>query len=161
MLSKLYSVLVCLSCLLIPSSAALLRAETFRNPYRVPTPTDPSSIAAGDLNGDGIADLVWIDVHNSPGTVKVLLSQPGGGYLPGPNVPSTSSTAYPVLCVMTDVNRDARLDLVCSGGIAFQGYIWVFLGHGDGTFDPPVTTTMPTQGEGAYVATGVVAMGDL
>jgi hypothetical protein len=112
MFSKLCSILVYTCCLLIQCSTATLRAETFRNPYRIPTPTDPSSIAAGDLNGDGIADIVWIDSYDSPGTVKAFLSQPGGGYLPGPDVVSGSSTVRPGVCVMTDVNHDSHLDLV-------------------------------------------------
>jgi hypothetical protein len=161
MFSKLCSILVYTCCLVIQCSTATLRAETFRNPYRIPTPTDPSSIAAGDLNGDGIADIVWIDSYNSPGTEKVFLSQPGGGYLPGPDVVSGSSTVRPGVCVMTDVNHDSHLDLVCSGGVTTQAYIWVFLGRGDGTFDPPVTTSMSTQGVGNYVAPAVVALGDL
>lgn len=160
MLSKLRAILVSTCCLLVLCSTPTLRAETFRNPYRIPTPTDPSSIAVGDLNGDGVADIIWIDSYNSPGTVKVLLSQTGGGYLPGPDVLSNSSTVHPGVCVLSDVNQDTKLDLVCSGAVTTQGYIWVFLGHGDGTFDPPVTTTMSTQG-GNYVVPGVVAPGDL
>jgi hypothetical protein len=84
-LSKLCSILVRTSCLLVLCSTLTVRAETFRNPYRIPTATDPSSIAAGDLNGDGNAGFIWIDSYNSPGTVKVILSQPSGGYLPGPD----------------------------------------------------------------------------
>lgn len=161
MLSKLCLILVRTSCLLVLCSTLTLEAETFRNPYRIPTPTDPTSIAAGDLNGDGNADIVWIDSINSPGMVKVFLSQPGGGYLPGPDVLSDSSTVQPGACVMTDVNHDAHLDLVCSGGVTTQNYIWVFLGHGDGTFDPPVTTLMSTQEPGRYLASIVAPMGDL
>jgi hypothetical protein len=161
MLSKLCSILVCTYCLLVLCSTSTLRAETFRNPYRISTPTDPSSIAAGDLNGDGIADIIWIDSYNSPGTVKVFLSQHGGGYLPGPDILSGSSTVRPNICVVTDVNHDAHLDLVCSGGVTTQAYVWVFLGHGDGTFEPPLTTTISTQGVGNYVAQGVIAPGDL
>ena len=161
MLSKPYSALVYTYCLLVLCSAFTLRAESFRNPYRIPTPTDPSSIATGDLNGDGNADIIWIDTYNSLGTVKVFLSQPGGGYLPGPDVLSDSSTVRPAFCVITDVNRDARQDLVCSGGITLKNYVWVFLGHGDGTFDPPVTTLMSTQEPGSYLYSTVDAMGDL
>ena len=97
-------------------------------PIRIPTPTDPSSIAAGDLNGDWIADIVWIDLYNSHGTVKVFLSQLGGGYLPGPDVVSGSSTVRPGVCVMTDVNHDSHLDLVCRAGSQrklISGCFWV------------------------------------
>lgn len=161
MLSKLCSALVYTYCLLVLCSTTLpLRAETFRNPYRIPTPTDPSSIATGDLNSDGKPDILWMDADNAPGTLKVFLAQPGGGYLPGPDVLSGSSTVRPYICVITDVNHDAHQDLVCTGGITTQGYIWVFLGHGDGTFDPPVTTVMPTLGAN-YVAPVIVALRDL
>jgi hypothetical protein len=37
----------------------------------------------------------------------------------------------------------------------------VFLGHGDGTFDPSMATTIPTQRGGNYVAPFIVALGDL
>lgn len=158
MSSKLSSTLACITCVFVLCLAPTLRAETFLNPYRIPTPTDPSTIAAGDLNGDGIADLVWIDSHNSPGTIKVFLSQPGGGYVAGPDVLSGSTTVVPLACIMDDMNGDTHLDLVCSGGASTQSFVWVFLGHGDGTFDPPVTT-MVSNGQN-NVTPEVIALGD-
>ena len=65
---------------------AALNAESFRNPYRIPTHVDPHMIAVGDLNGDGIADFVWEDTSTNPSKMAVLLSQPGGGWLPGTSI---------------------------------------------------------------------------
>ncbi len=72
-------------CLLI-LTAVTLPAETFRNPYRIPTTSDPSSVIVADFNGDGLPDIVYGENITSPQTLHILLAQPAGGYVPGPTI---------------------------------------------------------------------------
>jgi hypothetical protein len=115
-------------------------AESFRNPYRIATPVDPNIVAAGDLNGDGIADFVWEDGSTTPVTLNVMLSQPNGGWLPGASITYPLAGTRNALCQLADLNNDKQLDLICSTADQFTSYIHVFLGNGDGTFQSPVAT---------------------
>src|ERR1017187_324081 len=57
-------------------------AETFRNPTRIPASTDPATVIVGDLNGDGLQDILWGDTSTTPARLHVLLAQRAGGYAP-------------------------------------------------------------------------------
>lgn len=69
-------------------------------------------LAAGDLNGDGWADLVQISYTQNPASVLVM-SNDGRG-----NLQQTSSLTipgiFPSLPILADMNGDAKLDLVIS-----------------------------------------------
>jgi FG-GAP-like repeat len=79
-------------------------------------------ISAGDVNGDGITDLVMLDSFGSPDT-GVLLGKADGTFAPA-NVYSLGISGADLF--LRDVNNDGKLDLVTDGGVA--------LGRGDGTF---------------------------
>src|ERR1035441_2140823 len=53
-------------------------------------------------------------------------------------------------CLLVDVNGDKRLDLVCADAYQFTIYIHVFLGNGDGTFQSPIATAVPSQSNGSW-----------
>ena len=130
-------------CLLI-LIAVTLPAETFRNPYRIPTTSDPSSVIVADLNGDGLPDIVYGDTPFPAGSLHILLAQPGGGYAPAPTIalPAFVGTG----CRALDTNRDGKQDLVCPYSNTFSGSLVTFLGNGDGTFAAPLFTSLPTSG---------------
>ena len=89
---------------------------------------EPTSIAVGDLNGNGTLDLVVANFGS--GTVGVL---PGNGFgFFGRAVTYSAQGANWV--AVADVNGDGKLDLVVANGAA-----GVLLGNGDGTFRPIVT----------------------
>ena len=93
------------------------------------------TIATGDVNGDGIPDLVEANSGatptTTPGTVSVLLGLPGGTY--------GSNTDYPVGVnpldmALVDLDGDGRLDIVTANSSSND--MSVLLGQAGGTFGP-------------------------
>jgi hypothetical protein len=138
-----------------------VRAQNFKASYRIPLSSDPAAVAAGDLNNDGVADFVWIDTSTRPLTIRVLLSQSAGGWLPGASMPFTQTVTRFTGCLLVDVNNDKLLDLECADADQFTIYIHVFPGNGDGTFQAPVTTVVPSNSNGAWAIPGIVPVGDV
>ncbi len=101
----------------------------------------PSPLAIGDINGDGAPDLVLAG-DNSVSPVRILLGD-GAGNFAAPRVPigvpPTSITTKGVW--LADLNRDGKLDLICTG--TQDTTVYVQLGHGDASFDPPIAIPTP------------------
>jgi hypothetical protein len=91
------------------------------------TPPQGVSLQA-DLNGDGIADLVYWAIPNAGNSFQVSLGKAGGGYQP----PSTYATAMePSGVSIGDLNGDGLQDLYVFGFPPCTIEVW--LGHADGT----------------------------
>jgi hypothetical protein len=86
----------------------------------------PAFIVAGDLNGDGVPDLV---TAASAGNVIVQLGT-GNGAFGAPVALTLSNPIASVSAVIADVNGDGKPDLIVTESESFG----VFLGNGDGTF---------------------------
>lgn len=98
------------------------------------TGLDPLGLAAGDLNGDGIPDLVVTTASSD--TLTVLLGNGDGTFTPAPTTTLPYNNAQQV--VIADFNGDGNADLAIL--VEDTDYILVLLGKGDGTFTqlPPI-----------------------
>lgn len=104
----------------------------FLPPQEVQEDDDIRSLAMGDLNGDGLADLVTVvDTTLSNSQIRIWLQGPDGSFA-GPNVYDTRRGEVR----LTDVNGDGDLDLTFVRPLAHSRQVFVGLGAGDGSFAP-------------------------
>jgi hypothetical protein len=103
---------------------------TFQNPVNYPIGSFLDSLAAGDVNGDGVLDIV---MTSSTG-LQVFLGK-GDGTFASPVVTGGVAGSQSGM-VIADVNGDSKLDLLLADG---GGNLIVVLGNGDGTFRAPVS----------------------
>ena len=109
--------------------------------------SQPQSLAAADLNGDGIPDVVVANYEYD--SVTVLLGK-GDGTFTTALGPATGQ--LPSSVVVGDFNRDGIPDLAVSN--AYDSDVTILLGKGDGTFT--ASAVSPNTGYWPYS----VAVGD-
>ena len=103
---------------------ALNGGKGLRAPRVYFPPAGLSSLAAADFNGDGHSDVA---VGGG-----IMLGDGNGKLITG----ATFTTIATNWLRAGDFNQDGKADLVMTAISA--GGVFVFLGHGDGTFDPPL-----------------------
>ncbi len=108
---------------------------TFQPPVVFDVGSSGSTLAAGDVNGDGKLDLV-VGNYGDSNSVSLLLGNGDGTFQPG--VVYSTKTAYvngAVPVAIADLNGDGRGDVIAltNGGLS------VLLGNADGTLQPALT----------------------
>ncbi len=106
-----------------------------------------TAMASGDVNGDGILDLVV--TNGSSNNISVLLGAGNGRFIATQNFETGNG---PMSLALVDLNRDGKLDVVTANNT--DGSVSVLLGNGDGTFQPH-------QDRAVGIQTQFVAVGDM
>lgn len=111
----------------------------------------PSSIAAGDFNGDGKPDLAVVNVASGQtatpidGNLSILLNVGDGTFQPAVDYQPCPS---PVSVLLADLDHDGNLDVIAMDQSS-AGMSGVLLGNGDGTFQLPLPFS--ARGHGPFV----------
>jgi hypothetical protein len=98
----------------------------------------PSSMAVGDVNGDGKLDLVINSIGGEDSVISqfgVLLGNGKGAF--GAPIFNSPQGGEDGDVALGDFNGDGRLDVAVGGEAALPDGLAVFNGNGDGTFGAP------------------------
>jgi len=103
--------------------------------------SQPTSLAAADLNGDGRLDLVMAFATDSGVKVVALLGHGDGTFSVGTPVLVASDfwTGGPLDVAVGDFDADGKPDVVTANSDAES--VTMLLGNGDGTFGAPIAST--------------------
>jgi len=101
----------------------------------------PTAVAAADLNGDGMPDVVLTGASSD---VSVLIAQAGGQFKAAVGYSLGQPSPLPQALVIGDLNGDGKPDVITANAGTFTspGSVSVLLGNGDGTLKPPASTNV-------------------
>ncbi len=106
------------------------------------------SIASADFNGDGVPDFVVGQSSTSPGLGLLVYLTQSNGSLGKPIVYAPNDALSYV--AVGDLYQDGKADIVASNWAT--GAVEVLRGNGDGTFQTPLSITLPSITNGLVVA---------
>jgi hypothetical protein len=127
--------------LLVLIGAAESRASDINQFFQLtvyPSGGTPVKLVSADFNRDGKADVVALNSNN---VLSILLGT-GKGAFAAPKTIATlpaNTSGVPPLMVAGDFNGDGNQDFLVAPSPG--NVVEVFLGHGNGTFSPPVKIT--------------------
>ncbi len=131
-----------------------------------------SVAGAGDVNGDGFADVIaGAPLHTAAfvneGRARILFGSAGGlmttGFLDLATTPEFNALFGGAVDGAGDVNADGFDDVIvgAQGGSNGDGMAFVYLGSADGPVGPPVWTEVGGGNGGAAFGTCVAGIGDV
>ena len=109
-------------------------------PYQLPA--TPQALGIGDLNLDGIPDLVTTSGSTAPAMISVLLGRNDGAFSQPLTSNVTGASGLSSLAI-ADFDGDGKPDIAASGGGSIG--IHILLGNGDGSFQAAMMYGKPAE----------------
>ncbi len=122
---------------------------TFQPPTNYVLNTGTDTVAAADIDGDGNLDIIAGTLSGGAGTIEFLKGN-GNGTLQDTIDYSTPGTEGIGDIASGDLNHDGITDLVTTGSNGSSVDVWI--GNGDGTFQPPVSYPVGLDPQGLCLA---------
>ena len=124
------------------------------------------AVAAGDLDGDGFADLVVSDQCGLDGLcntdrhsgVQVMINNGDGSFHLGTRYATDHDGGSPQSVAIADVDGDHKLDVIVMNA---SGWVSVMLGNGDGTLQDAVSYPLSIYDQPAGVSPDRLAVVDV
>jgi len=107
-----------------------------------------NDIGVGDLNRDGIQDLV-VPLGNGNGNA-ILIGNGNGTFQVRSRI-QIDETFAPLHVAVADYNRDGLLDIARTMGDGTNGLLQILRGNGDGTFQAPNRYLVPPPSRGGIM----------
>jgi FG-GAP-like repeat len=107
-----------------------------------------NDIGVGDLNRDGIQDLV-VPLGNGEGNA-ILIGNGNGTFQVRSRI-QIDETFAPLHVAVADYNRDGLLDIARTMGDGTNGLLQILRGNGDGTFQAPNRYLVPPPSRGGIM----------
>jgi FG-GAP-like repeat len=107
-----------------------------------------NDIGVGDLNRDGIPDLV-VPLGNGEGNA-ILIGNGNGTFQVRSRI-QIDETSAPLHVAVADYNRDGLLDIARTLGDGTNGLLQILRGNGDGTFQAPNRYLVPPPSRGGIM----------
>ncbi|MGC1544180.1 MAG: FG-GAP-like repeat-containing protein, partial [Candidatus Acidiferrales bacterium] len=104
------------------------------SPLALPSGSSPTSIAVGDFNKDGYADLAVVNM--AANTISIFLGN-GDGTFKTPTTVVTGSTPTSIVAAAFNPSNPSLIDLAVTNSA--DNTLEIFIGNGDGTFQKGVT----------------------
>lgn len=114
----------------IPDACDLAPRFALRAPESFAVGIFPTTVVSGDLNGDGMRDLVTVNEHTDD--ISVLINAGGGRFLPWVRYYAGGEINFKSSAVLADFDGDDDLDLAL--GVVVNSNVRVLMNRGDGTF---------------------------
>lgn len=125
---------------------------TFQN-ATFPYTSEISGLLTGDMNGDGKVDLIGYGAG-----IQVLLSNGNGTF--NALAPLADGDFSPDPLALADFNGDGKLDVLAILYVGSVANDLIYLGNGDGTFDPS-QILVPYVGNPPHVPPQIIQVADM